>query len=126
MYRVTMSESQLQLIADAMEDWHRFLGGESVMWHATSYLQNGKHVRECLRPIEREIVPELYPGQVYDWAGCGCKNKHQKKAIAMAYGIYRHILHFFAVRDNVENVYRHDTLTCEEQGGLIKIEEVEA
>lgn len=44
----------------------------------------------------------------------------------MSYGIYREILHHFAKDSKDEwNVYKGETLTCPEQGGLIKIKEIE-
>ena len=35
-YKVTMTESQLRLMAAAVEDWHRFLCGQCEMDNATS------------------------------------------------------------------------------------------
>ena len=128
LYQITMTESQLRLIADAVEDWHRFLAGQCEMNNATSLLDNGHEVSNLLdKLIRSQVVPELkHYGQSYDWAGNGCPNEHQKKAIAMSYMIYREIIHYFTThndKDNSWNVYNSPTLTCKEQGPLIKIEE---
>ena len=128
-YILTCTESQLRLIANAVEDWHRFLAGECDLEHITQYIsptstmhEARKMLNETMRPY---IVPELkYRGSRYKWSGCGCPNEHQRKAIAMSYGIYREIIHFFTVRRGVHNTYSSPTLTCEEGGPLITIEDV--
>ena len=80
-----------------------------------------------IRPM---VVPELDKkygrGASYGWDGSTCPNEHQRKAIAMSYGIYRQILHFFSLqrKDNEWDVHKSPTLTCDEQGGLIKIQEI--
>ena len=129
LYQITMTESQLRLISHAVEDWCRFLSGQCELDHATSYAKDIHGVREMLNNFIRPyIVPELrHIGQSYDWAGNGCPNEHQKKAIAMSYMIYREIIHYLTThndKDNSWNVYNSPTLTCKEQGPLIKIEEV--
>jgi len=70
------------------------------------------------------VVSDLGPNASYPWNGGGCPNEEQRKAIAMSYGIYRQIRHFFADRRKVNwSVYKSPTLTCNDQGLLIKIEE---
>lgn len=128
-YRLTMTESQLRLMCDAVEDWNRFLAGQCEMSNATSYIEDMHDAREALDKYVRPyIVPELkYRGSSYGWSGGQCPNEHQRKAIAMSYMLYREPIHFLTV--NAENkmewnVYNSETLTCPEQGPLIKIEEV--
>lgn len=124
-YQITLTEEQLHLVADAVEDWHRFLAGQCGMNHATSRLDNHHDVQEVLNNVDQLIAPHGR-GSSYGWDGSTCLNKHQKKAIAMSYGIYREILHYFAMQhtDNDWNVYKGNTLTCDEQGELIKIKEI--
>ena len=124
-YQITCTEEQLRLIANAVEDWHRFLGGQTELWNAVSLLENYHELREKLEQLQPLVTPHLGHGASYGWNGSTCPNKHQRKAIAMSYGIYRNILHFFAVKNNHHNVYSSPTLTCDEQGGLIKIKEIE-
>ena len=131
LYKVTMTESQLRLMADAVEDWHRFLAGQCEMEHATSMLENRLDAQYVLSYSVRPfVVPRLpYRGSSYGWNGGDCPNEYQRKAIAMSYGIYREVLHYFATHAEKQqewNVYNSETLTCPEQGGrLITIEEVE-
>ena len=118
-YTITCTEDQLRLIAHAVEDWHRFLAGQCDLSHATSYIVPAKKVHECRKILDEKVrhyvVPDLpYNGQSYKWDGGDCPNDHQRHAIAQSYGIYRQILHFFAVSKGRDNVYSSDTLTCDE------------
>lgn len=126
-YQITVSEEHLHLIADAVEDWHRFLAGQCDMNHATSRLHNYHDVHDALVDNIEPLIAPHGRGSSYGWNGSTCPNKHQKKAIAMSYGIFREILHYFAMQRPVQgwNVYQSETLTCEEQGGLIRIKELE-
>ena len=130
-YTITLSEEHLRLIANAVEDWSRFLSGQCELHNATSLIadiDNYKKVQDVLfKQVHPCVTPELPLNASYGWDGQHCPNDHQRKAIAMSYGIYRQILHFFALRckDNDWNVYKSSTLTCEEQGGLIQIKEKE-
>lgn len=128
-YRITMTESQLRLMINAIEDWHRFLSGQCGMDNATSYIKDTHTARENLDIYVRPyIVPELkYRGSAYSWSGGQCPNEHQRKAIAMSYLLYREPLHYLTTHSDKDmswNVYNGETLTCEEQGEMIKIEEV--
>ena len=131
LYKVTMTESQLKLMADAVEDWHRFLAGQCELQHATQLVEDMHEAQRTLNTFVRPyIVPKLkHYGASYGWSGGNCPNEHQRKAIAMSYGIYREVLHYFAThaeKPQEWNVYNSETLTCPEQGGrLITIEEVE-
>lgn len=129
-YTIHCTKEQLMCIAHAVEDWHRFLAGQCELLNATCFLQHEdmQIVHEILEGMVRPyIVPELkYRGSSYKWNGGNCPNKHQRKMIAMSYGIYRQILHFFASqrKDDHYNVYNSETLTCDEQGPLIEIKEI--
>lgn len=129
LYQITLNEEQLRLMCAAVEDWHRFLAGQCEMSNATAYIENTHEARESLQKYVRPyIVPELpHPGSAYKWNGGSCPNKYQRKAIAMSYMLYREPIHFLTVNAEEKmdwNVYNSDTLTCHEQGPLIKIEEV--
>lgn len=117
-YILEVTESQLRLIADCVEDCHRFAARDCDMWHTTSILDHGKEVRAKMREAEPFVAPELQRNQTYDWAGNHCSNEGQRKFIAQTYPIYREILHFFAVQEHQGNVYRSPTLTCAEGGEL--------
>lgn len=129
-YTITCTEEQLRLIAFAMEDWHRFIAGECRMFNATCYIKPAEDMHYVRDEMENLVHPYLTPmlgiGSSYKWDGGTCPNEHQRRDIAMSYGIYRQIQHFFALQhpENTWNTLLSETLTCEEQGPLIQIEEV--
>lgn len=124
-YHIECTEEQLRLIMNAVEDWSRFLMGQCELWNATLMLDNEDEIQEKLKEIEPLVVPELPRGGFYRWNGIGCSNSVQRKKIAMSYGIWRQIAHFFSVKNNINDCYRSETLTCDEQGELITIKEIE-
>lgn len=126
-YQIECTEEQLRLIMNAVEDWHRFISGQCELDNATCFVKDVHEVRRILNEqVRPHIVPELpYVGSSYGWSGSTCPNKWQKKMIAMSYGIWRQIAHFFSVKNNRNDCYRSETLTCDEQGGLITIKEIE-
>lgn len=120
-YRITLTVHQLMLIANCVEDCHRFAAGQTEMSNTVGSFKHDKSLDYLLKNLHQHIVPELLPGQDYDWAGSGCKNKHQRQFIAETYPLYREIYH----KVINEGVYKTPTLTCEEGGPLPIIEEVE-
>ena len=127
-YRITVSESQLHMIANCVEDCSRFMAGQTEMYNTTSMLENMHEVHEVLNGTYPYVVPDLRfkygRGAYYPWNGGECPNEHQRKFIAASYYLYREIRHFDAVRRNVDNVYRSVTLCCKDSGMPIVIEEV--
>ena len=122
-YRITLTEEQLILISNCVEDCHRFICGETDLHNTISRIESSdkrNQLRRRLWILPRLIDSELPPNATYDWAGNGCKDEHQRKFIAKTYAIYREILH--KVVNN--GVYKSPTLTCEEGGELPIIEEV--
>lgn len=120
-YIVELTETQLRIIANCVEDCHRFMCGETDLCNMTSMLESHNEIKEKLEDLKPLVTPELSPNAFYKWSGCGCPNKHQRKFIAQTYTIYREILHFFAVEKGNTNTYTSETLTCEEGGSPIKI-----
>ena len=122
-YRITLTQVQLMLIADCVEDCHRFACGQTELWHTSSQFdsKNRAELRTQLQNLQPLVTPELGRGASYDWAGNGCKDLFQRKFIAQTYAIYREIVH--KVVNN--GVYAYPTLRCEEGGELPIIEEIE-
>lgn len=110
------------LIANCVEDCHRFAAGQTELNNTliSANFDYEWRTRKHLKEIHEIAFPELLPGQSYDWAGNGCKDKYQRKFIAETYPIYREI---FRKILNV-GVYMHPTMTCEEGGPLPVIEEI--
>lgn len=126
-YKITLTERQLILVSNCVEDCHRFAAGQTELWHTTSEfnIKEWSELRDRLQELQPLVTPSLRRGSSYDWSGGGCENKYQRKFIAETYPIYREILHFFAVKDGQHNVYSTRTLTCDEGGMLPIIEEIE-
>ena len=121
-YILECNETQLRLIANCVEDIHRFMAGQTELNNCTSSLEKGRELSDKLRELQPLVTPNLPNNSSYGWSGSNCPNKYQKEIIAMTYPIYREIYHFFAVKNNQGyNVYNSDTLTCPEGGELIKI-----
>lgn len=129
-YTITCTKEQLKMISLAVEDWHRFLAGQCEMSNAMTCLMRNGNTRKIMEILSQQVKPIVTPylpfNASYSWDGALCPNIDQRKAIAMSYGIYRQIEHFFALQrnDNDWNVHHSPTLTCEEQGGLIEVKEV--
>ncbi len=119
-YRITLTELQLLLIANCVEDCHRFACGETALWNTIASMDAHRELKAKMKELHDFAVPELDSNQCYDWAGNGCESRIQKKFIATTYAIYREILHKVVN----EGVYKHSTLTCEDNGGLPIIEEI--
>ena len=128
-YTLTVTESQLRLIADCVEDMSRFMGGQMELWNATSRLDNFVELKERLNDLHSLVTPDLPRNASYGWNGRRCPNKHQEEFIAKTYAIYREIRHRLRVlnkdpNDENYNVYDSPSLTCELGGELPKIEKV--
>ena len=129
-YIIELSETQLRLIADCVEDCHRFAAGQTELHYTAAHctIENGNYreLSDALRELHYLVTPLLGYGASYGWDGSDCADENQRKFIAQTYPIYRQILHFFAMqqKDNDWNTYRSETLTCAEGGMPIKIREL--
>ena len=128
-WRIELNEHQLRLIANCVEDCHRFIGGQMELSNSTACL---KHYRELSRELDKLqplVTPELGRGASYGWDGGHCTNKFQRKFIAETYYLYREIYHQLTLetakhKDMWLNVYLGETLTCSESGEPIKVERI--
>lgn len=120
-YTITLTEHQMMLIADCVEDIHRFLAGQTELANATLQLDNTNAVRDSLKRLQPLVTPELPMGTEYKWSGAGCPNEDQRKMIAETYYLYREMLHQYYIANGLSNVYSSETLRCEESGEPIKI-----
>ena len=129
-WRIEMTEHQLRLIANCVEDCHRFIGGQMELSNSTACLKHGRHLGEELSTLQAFVTPLLERGASYGWNGGSCPDKNQRKFIAETYYLYREIYHQLTLesakhKDMRWNVYIDETLTCNESGEPIKVERVE-
>ena len=129
-WRIELTEHQLRLIANCVEDCHRFIGGQMELSNSTACLKHGRHLGEILDTLQPFVTPELGRGASYGWNGSTCPDKNQRKFIAETYYLYREIYHQLTLeaakhKDMGWNVYLGETLTCSESGESIKVERIE-
>ena len=128
-WQLTLTESQLRLIAQCVEDCSRFASGQTEMDFTVASLEDSASVREGLNDLKPMVTPHLCWGASYGWNGGGCPHEWQRKFIAETYYLYREILHCLTVERNKEedmswNVYLGETLRCADSGEPIKLEVV--
>lgn len=120
-YLIEVSEEQLRLIAECVEDCHRFACGQCELWNTASRMENFLAIKEGLEGVKGLVTPGLPFNASYVWSGGDCPNESQRLFIARTYPIYREILHFFAVESGIQSTYSSPTLTCGDGGEPIKI-----
>lgn len=130
-YKIELTEEQLMLMANSVEDCHRFAAGQAELTNTTSVLMNSRELQDRLLELEHLIVPELERGASYDWSGQSCPDKYQREFIAKTYYLYREIYHqVISERHRREgglewNVYIGETLRCKDSGEEIKVTPIE-
>ena len=130
-WRIELNEKQLRLIANCVEDCHRFIGGQTELINSTACLI--KHYRELseeLVKLQPLVTPLLGRGESYGWDGGSCPDDNQRKFLAETYYLYREIYHQLTLEDAKHqdmswNVYSGETLTCNDSGETIKVERIE-
>ena len=128
-WRIELTEHQLRLIANCVEDCHRFIGGQMELSNSTACLKHGRHLGEELSTLQAFVTPLLERGASYGWNGGSCPDKNQRRFIAETYYLYREIYHQLTLeaakhKDMGWNVYLGETLTCSESGEPIKVERI--
>ena len=129
-WRIEVTEHQLRLMAQCIEDCHRFIGGQMELSNSTSFLKHYHELSEELGKLQPLVTPLLGRGASYGWDGGYCPNDHQRKFLAETYYLYREIYHQMTLeaakhKDMWWNVYLGETLTCDESGEPIKVEMIE-
>lgn len=123
-YTIEVTESQLRLIANCVEDIHRFLGGQTELFNTCVCLEHYIELREKLNDLKPLVTPALPLRSYYGWNGGACPNRAQRICMAKTYAIYREIYHQLNIINNIDNVYTSPTLTCDEGGELPKIKKL--
>ena len=128
-WRIELTEHQLILMAQCVEDCHRFIGGQMELSNSTSCLTRRLVLCEELGKLQQFVTPELGRGASYGWDGGHCPNEYQRKFLAETYYLYREIYHQMTIEDAKHrymdwNVYLGETLTCDESGEPIKVERI--
>ena len=129
-WRIELTEHQLRLLANCVEDCHRFIGGQMELSNSTACLEHHLELSEELGKLQQFVAPNLGRGASYGWSGVSCTNENQRKFLAETYYLYREIYHQMTIEDAKHkdigwNVYLGETLTCDESGEPIKVGRIE-
>ena len=129
-WRIEVTEHQLRLMAQCIEDCHRFIGGQMELSNSTACLDNYHTLSKKLNELQPLVTPHLGRGASYGWDGSSCPDDNQRKFLAETYYLYREIYHQMTIEDAKHNdigwnVYLGETLTCNESGESIKVERIE-
>ena len=128
-WRIELTEHQLRLIANCVEDCHRFIGGQTELYNSTACLRHYMELTYELDKLKPFVTRKIGRGASYGWNGGSCPNGRQRKFIAETYYLYREIYHQLTLeaakhKDMGWNVYLGETLTCNESGEPIKVERI--
>ena len=120
-YRIELSEDQMRLVADCLEDVSRFASGQwELRWTIQEILRElpfdeqikrRNEAEELLSEVKKLLFPDMPLGQGYN----------DTAFIGNTYQIYRTILHQLAKDNNWNNVYSFPALPSGNMG-TIKIE----
>ena len=129
-WRIELTEHQLRLMANCIEDCHRFIAGQTELSNSITCLKHYRELSEALGKLRPLVTPLLGRGASYGWNGGSCPEKNQRKFIAETYYLYREIYHQLTLdaakhRNMGWNVYFGETLTCKDSGEPIKVERIE-
>lgn len=124
-YRIELSEEQMLLISNCIDDIHRFASGQ---WELKNTIDNmlsdlpfeerikrRNEAEDILRQAKRVLLPDLPDN--------GFKKYNDSDFLGNTYQIYRNILHKISVSNNHNNVYQYPTLPSGNMGE-IKIREI--
>ena len=122
-YRIELSEEQMRLIANCLEDASRFASGQCEMRYTIEEIVKGlpfdskirmrNGAEECLKQAKRILLPNMADNSSTGYNG--------SDFIGNSYQIYRTILHQLAIDNDWDNVYSSSALPSGNMG-TIKIE----
>ena len=126
-YKIELSEEQMRVIAQCLEDVSRFASGQWKMENTIEamlqclpfeeQIKRRDEAEELLKKVKRILLPELQDN--------ASKGYNGSEFIGNTYQIYRTILHQFAIDNNWNNVYSYSALPSGNLG-TIKIEAINA
>lgn len=126
-YKIELSEEQMRLVAQCLEDVSRFASGQWEMQNTIESMVKGldfeiqikrrNEAERYLNLTKKVLLPEMSDN--------GSKGYNGSDFIGNTYQIYRTILHRLAIDNNWNNVYSSSALPSGNLG-TIKIEKVVA
>jgi hypothetical protein len=126
-YRIELSEDQMRLVANCIEDVSRFASGQWELRYTIEEMLKGlpfdeqmkrrDQVEELLKQTKRVLLP--------DFPDNASKGYNGSEFIGNVYQIYRTILYQLAKDNNWDNVYSSPALPSGTLG-TVKIESVDS
>lgn len=126
-YRIELSEDQMRLVANCLEDVSRFASGQWELRYTIEEMLKGlpfdeqmkrrDQVEELLKQTKRVLLP--------DFPDNASKGYNGSEFIGNVYQIYRTILYQLAKDNNWDNVYSSPALPSGTLG-TVKIESVDS
>lgn len=126
-YRIELSEDQMRLVANCLEDVSRFASGQWELRYTIEEMLRGlpfdeqmkrrDQVEELLKQTKRVLLP--------DFPDNASKGYNGSEFIGNVYQIYRTILYQLAKDNNWDNVYSSPALPSGTLG-TVKIESVDS
>lgn len=126
-YRIELSEDQMRLVANCLEDVSRFASGQWELRYTIEKMLKGlpfdeqmerrDQVEELLKQTKRVLLP--------DFPDNASKGYNGSEFIGNVYQIYRTILYQLAKDNNWDNVYSSPALPSGTLG-TVKIESVDS
>ena len=111
-YTIELSEDQMRLIADCMEDVSRFASGQWQLRHTVEemlrdlpfdeQMKRRDETEELLRQAKRVLLPDFVDNESYGY--------NSTEFIGNCYQVYRTILYQLAMDNDWNNVYSYPSL----------------
>lgn len=126
-WRIELTQHQLMLMAQCVEDCHRFMSGQMELSNSTACIKHPHDLWEKLNELKPLVTPELGRGAAYGWNGGTCPNDNQRKFLAETYYLYRRIYEETTKKRAKTkyfpfgNVYLGETLRCKDSGEPITL-----
>lgn len=124
-YRIELTEEQMHLVSNCLEDVSRFASGQWEMRYTIEEMVRGlefneamkrkKEAEDLLNKAKKVLLPDLADNQSKSYNGT--------EFIGNVYQIYRSILHQLAIDNNWNNVYSSPALKSGTMG-TVKIEKL--
>jgi len=124
-YKIELTEEQMLLVANCLEDISRFASGQWEMRFTIEEMVRGLEFDEAINRKRKseELLNEVKRVLLPSTPNNASKSYNGSDFIGNTYQIYRTILHCIAVENNWDNVYSSPAL---ESGtmGTVKIEKM--
>ena len=111
-YTIELSESQMSLIAQCLEDVSRFASGQWAMQNTVEAMVKGLPFEEQIRRRDEseEFLMQAKKVLLPEMSDNSSKGYNGTEFIGNIYQIYRTILYQFAIDNNWDNVYSSPAL----------------